>query len=378
MFTSTKTSTVVGLEIESESIAATELRVNGRVEVSGCGIEPLAGGVFNDGEVADVDGLASSLKDLFTREKLGRNVRLGIANQKIAVRTLRLPVIDDAGELETAIRFQAQDQIPMPLDQAVLDWEVVGEASGPNGERQVEVVVVAARRDMLSSLMTAMRQAGLRPIGIDLSAFAMIRALSQSGRPRSEPTTRLSYEERRELERASAGEPGAAAPAAPHASLLCNLGDVTNLAVVRGRNCVFTRITSFGVEGIAQKLAESRVLTLEHSRQWLDHVGLERPLEEIDGDAEIAATTRRVLVEGASRLADEIRLSLEFYRAQESSLPIEELVICGRGSTIPGLAGQLEGDLGLAVRRERPEALSHLDESSAARLTLAFGLALER
>ena len=72
--------------------------------------------------------------------------------------------------------------------------------------------------------------------------------------------------------------------------LYCNLGDVTNLAVARGSTCLFTRVSSFGVEGIAQKLAERRQLTLEHARQWLVHVGLEQPIEQIEGDRE---TSRR-------------------------------------------------------------------------------------
>ena len=104
---------------------------------------------------------------------------MDVASQRVAVRTLRLPLIEDHGELETAIRFQAQDHIPMPLEQAVLDWQVVGQATGANGERQIDVVAVAARRDTLSGLMKALTRAGLRPVGVDLSAFGMIRALAR-------------------------------------------------------------------------------------------------------------------------------------------------------------------------------------------------------
>jgi len=66
---------------------------------------------------------------------------------------------------------------------------------------------------------------------------------------------------------------------------------------------------------IAQRLAERRTLAMDHARQWLTHVGFERPLGEIEGDPEIIAATREVLEEGASKLADELRLSLEFYRS---------------------------------------------------------------
>ena len=107
------------------------------------------------------------------------------------------------------------------------------------------------------------------------------------------------------------------------ARLYCNLGDVTNLAVARGSSCLFTRISPFGVEGIAQQLAERRELTLEHARQWLVHVGLERPVEEIEGDPEHVAAAREASTEGAARLVDELRLSLEYYGAQEGAVPVD-------------------------------------------------------
>src|SRR5262249_57246329 len=92
-------------------------------------------------------------------------VRVGLAGQGVAVRTRRLPQINDRGELETAVRFQAQDHIPMPLENAVLDWQVVGYSTGENGERQMDVVVVAARRELLGGLMDAVNKAGVCPGG---------------------------------------------------------------------------------------------------------------------------------------------------------------------------------------------------------------------
>ena len=169
---------LVGLDINASSIAAVELRANGSVEVVGHGVAPLAPGTFREGEVVDAEALGAALKDLFSERKLNSTVRLGIANQRVAVRTLHLPPIPDPEELAAAIRFQAQEHIPMPIDRVVLDWEVVGHVTGESGDRQIEVVVVAARREMVQAMITAMNAAGLRPAGIDLSAFGMIRALA--------------------------------------------------------------------------------------------------------------------------------------------------------------------------------------------------------
>ena len=387
MLSTTKNKAVVGLDVEAGSVAATEVVSNGDSAVAKFGMVPLGAGVFSEGEVSDPEALGDTLKELFSSHKLSKTVRVGLANQRVAVRTLRLPLIEDDRELETAIRFQAQDHIPMPLEQAVLDWQVVGHATGQNGERQVDVVAVAARRDMLGGLMQALNRAGLRPVGVDLSAFGMIRALAREPYAPVDPghdvdapaSSAGTYEQR------MAGQLGAEGSAAPEAALegggiarlYCNLGDVTNLAVARDSTCLFTRVSPFGVEGIAQKLAERRQLTLEHARQWLVHVGMEQPLEGVEGDAQTIAVARESLAEGAARLVDELRLSLEYYAAQEGAVPIEGIVACGPGTTIPGLLQCLQRDLGQRFEIGTPRALAHLDDPTAARLTLSFGLALE-
>jgi type IV pilus assembly protein PilM len=385
MLSTTKSKAVVGLDVEAGSVAATEVASNGDSAVTRFGMASLGAGTFSEGEVSDPEALGDSLKELFSENKLSKTVRVGLASQRVAVRTLRLPLIEDHDELETAIRFQAQDHIPMPLEQAVLDWQVVGHATGENGERQVDVVAVAARRDMLGGLMQALSRAGLRPVGIDLSAFGMIRALARESYTPVEPGDYVdapgygppSYE--RGIARRLGGEGSATASAEEGmpAKLYCNLGDVTNLAVARGSTCLFTRVSPFGVEGIAQKLAERRELSLEHARQWLVHVGLNNPVEGIEGDDETVKAARDSLAEGAARLVDELRLSLEYYAAQEGAMAIEAVVACGPGTTIPGLIQRLQRELGQRFEVGRPRGLAHLDEATSARLTLSFGLALE-
>jgi type IV pilus assembly protein PilM len=332
----------VGLDIESGSIAATEVESNGSAAVARSAIAPLPPGVVTEGEVQDPAALSEALRSLFSENKLSKNVRLGLANQRVVVRTLRLPLIEKPDELETAIRFQAQEHIPMPLDQAVIDHQVVARETGAEGERQMDVVAVAARRDMVDSLLDAMRQAGLRPTGIDLSAFGMIRALD-----------------------------------APHqTTLFCHFGDITNLAVAKGGQCLFTRIAPFGIENIAASVASQAEISADEARDWILDVGLDEPLAEFD-DAELAATARDALTTGASKLVDELRVSMDFYGAQEGASVIERVVICGPGSMIPGLPEHVQAGLGLGIESMSPAALSHLDEEDAARLTVSYGLALE-
>lgn len=358
-----KEGALVGLQIETGSVAATEVRGGGVPKLTATATATLPLDAFHDGEVADSEALAAALRTLFREEKLSRRVRLGIANQRVVVRNLRLPAIEDPKELAAAVRFQAQEQIPMPVDQAVLDHRVVGgsPATSEGEVAQVDVVVVAARREMIEASLKPLRDAGLRPVGVDLSAFGLIRAFGAT-EPDQEPPGN--------------GAPDGASPAP--VTLYCHVGAVTNLAVARRRACLFTRVSPVGLEGIAAELSTETNLPPEHADQWLRHVGLAQPLESIEGDRPAIEKTREAMEKGASSLLDELRLSLDFYGAQEGASPVEKVVLCGPGGTVPGLADHIGTALGLPLEASLPEALSDLDPISASRLTLSYGLALDQ
>jgi type IV pilus assembly protein PilM len=354
-----KDDSLVGLEIEAGSIAAAEVQVGGDSDLGTTAIAPLPPGAFHDGEVADPAAITEALCRLFSEHKLPRRVRLGIANQRVVVRTLRLPAIDDPKELEAAVRFQAQEQIPMPIEQAVLDHRVVGGVpASDGGTPQIDVVVVGARRDMIEATLKPLHDAGLEPTGVDLSAFGLIRALG-------EPATSL------------ADQNGETASAPTTAVLYCNVGDVTNLAIARRRSCLFTRVSPAGLADVAARLAAATGLSEEHAEMWLTHVGLIEPVEAIEGDPGVVAQARAALEHGASAVLDEVRLSLDFYGGQETAVPVERIVLSGPASAIPGLAEHMAPILGLPISVGRPEALAGTDAVSAARLTVPYGLALE-
>jgi type IV pilus assembly protein PilM len=335
---------VIGLDIEPGYVAAVEAR-SGRVAVERAAVAQLAPGVVREGEVVDVETLAAVLRKLFADSKLGRRVRLGLANQRIVMRMLDLPPITDAKQIASAVRFQAQEHIPMPLDQAVLEHHSLGIVETGEGPR-TRVVLVAARRDMIDKLLEATRKAGLRPYGIDLSAFAMIRALHRPG------TT--------------------------DATLYISVGGMTNLAVALGTTCMFTRVIAHGAESMAGELAERRGLTLEHAHGWLKHVGLLTALDDVDGDPEIVVEARNVLSEGVRRIAGEVRNSLDFYTMQEGATGVEQAVLTGPAVSIPGFPEQLGEQIAVplsvgSVAEGRPGGFGGID---AGRLAVAAGLTI--
>jgi type IV pilus assembly protein PilM len=362
-----KSNAVVGVDIDAESVAAaTPGAGDGDVTAQ---IQKLPDGAFSAGEIVDPAAVSEALRELFSQTRLPKQVRLAVASQGVAFRTLRLPLIEDPEQLRNAVRFQAQEQIPIPLDAAVLDHQVIAAHVEDDGTRQVDVAVVAARRQSVETLLGAARDAGLDPVGIDFAAFGMIRALA--GAPAAATSNGGA---------ASKGgtEPGVGAEAYVPATLYCSLGGITNLAISRGFACLFSRVAQFGVRDIALELVSSTDLSLEHAEQWLVHTGLQTPLEELEGDAEAIAAARSALQANVASLADELRISLDYYGAQEGATAVEEIALCGWGSAIPGLAETLGETLGREVSVRRPSALSALPDLEAARLTVPYGLALEQ
>jgi type IV pilus assembly protein PilM len=390
-----RTRSIVGLDIEPGFLAAAEFSGNGKPELVRAATESLGPGLFHEGEVVDVDGLADRVKAFFKEHDLPKRIRLGVASQKIALRVLELPAIENDQELEAAIRFQAQEELPMPLEQAVLDYHVLDRVHNGEGGR-MRVVVVGARRDTVEHLLAVARKAGLQPELVDLSAFAMIRALYVPPGPSPQELASADFSggvpertgadgmplEDAPLEGQPQVEAGEAHAEPEGATLYCYFGGLTNLAIGVGQNCVFNRVLQNGVESMAATLAERRGLTLDHSREWLRYVGMQRDIEGLEGEREIVAEAREVLTAGARRIADEIRLSIEYYHTTvPDARRVEATVMAGPGIAIEGLPSFFEAELGMPVQ---PRSLGQvevqpgaLDGVEAAELTVATGLALD-
>ena len=335
--------TVVGLDIDPGHLAAAEVHVNGSISVTRGVVAPLRPGVLRDGELADGPALTEALRALWAEHQLPTRVRVGIANQRIVVRTLDLPPLDDEKAIASAVSVEAPDHIPMPMDEAVLDHRSLGVVDTPAGPR-TRVVVVAVRREMVERYAEAIRAAGLKIEGVDLSAFALVRAMAAQ----------------------STDDDGV---------LFVHAAGLTNVAVASRGNCLFTRAAAGGLDSLVHALAERRGLTLEHAEQWIRHVGLEQPLDAVEGDAEVIAVTRAVLEEGVHQLADTVRNSLNFYRMQQNSETVSRAVLTGPATDVAGFAAAFAKALGMPV--DSGVVAHGEDATEPSRLAIAAGLAVE-
>ena len=318
---------IVGLKIGGSQIAAARVRNGESLELLQAARVPLEHGIVVNGELRDPEALAVALKAFFARHKLPkRGVRLGIANNRIGVRTFEVTGIDDPKQLANAIRFRAQEVLPIPLEEAVLDYQVLGEGVSEDGKPFSRVLLVVAYRELVDRYVYACSKAGLQIVGIDLEAFALLRAVAP-------PHDSVTGAERGALVAVSVGH------------------DRSTFAVSDGRICEFTRVLEWG--GWALNIAIARALDMSPSevesiKRALSFTGVE---EAPEGFTEEQLAIAREAARGQLQtFARELVSSLQFYQNQPGSLGIAEIALTGGTAHLPGLGAELERLIGVPVR----------------------------
>jgi type IV pilus assembly protein PilM len=345
---------IVGLKIGASQIAASRVVNNGGpaqlVQLARLPLEP---GVVVAGEVRDISALASALGELFRTHKLPRRgVRLGIATNRIGVRSFELEGIEDERQLANAIRFRAYEELSIPADEAVLDYRVVSEGVNEAGQRSRRVVLAAAYRDSIDRYVAACDEAGIEVAAVDLEAFALLRAVAPAS--------------------ARAEEAAVVAVTIGH--------DRTTLAISDGVVCDFTRVLEWGGANLEDGIARELGLTVDGARQL--KLALDLGDDASDGEDPRLARARAALARELQTLARELIASLRFYQSQTGSLAISTVLITGGTTMLRGLAEELERLTRVRVRRANPLAGVQIADGVGTRddlasLAVAIGLGIE-
>jgi type IV pilus assembly protein PilM len=334
----------VGLDIDRGAIKAVQVSESGgNYTLRHVGYRKLSPGAVSEGEVADGDLLAAELKEFWSSHSFkGKTVYLGVANQKVVVRLLDFPRMSP-DDLKGAIGFEAQDHIPMPIDEATLDHIVLG----PQGEGSDldRILIVAAQKDMISRYATAIRAAGLRPQGIDVKALSLVRSTLPSALFDDEGATLL-------LDIAS---------------------EISSLVVTQSGNPTLTRFIPGGSGYLAQAIADAADLPEEEAERQLMNpkvrigpdaegggISLEKDDDapEEDGgddfDPALMYDVRRGLEDAVQTLAEDVQRSVEYHYSQPGSREVTQLIVSGEGALVNGLDAYLGELLGIASRRGTP------------------------
>jgi type IV pilus assembly protein PilM len=357
----------VGLDLDRGAIKAVQIGGSSAgYTLQHVGYRKLQAGAIADGEVADHDLLAYELREFWDAHSFrGKTVYMGVANQKVVVRLLDFPRMSPE-DLKGAISFEAQDHIPMPIDEAILDYVVLGpQEEGSNLDR---ILLVAAQKEMISRYSSVVRTAGLRAEGVDVKALSLVRSTL--------PNSLFDDE---------------------GAILLLDIGtEITNLVVAQRGSPTLTRFIPGGSGFLAQAVAESADLPEEEAERQLMNprlrLGPERSGEEIEGSEEddfdpaLMYDIRRGLEDAAQTLAEDVQRSIEYHYSQPGSREVTQVFVSGEGALVGDLDAYLGDLLGVETRRGTPLQKLASNRSNVPDeqlrvmepvLAVALGLALE-
>ena len=296
----------VGLEIDTGTARAVELTGKASApHLTNLGSIALPEGAVKEGLVLQPKMVGDALRKLWQKAGFKEHeVILGVSNQSVLVRHITIPKVPPA-KLRNVIMFQAQEHLPIPLNTVVLDYLVLDEtAASGNAENTLEILLVAARRDMLEKFLEALKIAHLEPLDIDVSSMALISLLPQKA---MEMTVAL-------------------------------------VNVANGLNSIL--ISAYGKPRLA-RLGVIKINDLADNLSCpLDKISYIR----IAGDSRSAG----ILADWIDKLAVEIRSSLTYYQDQPGSSRVEGILLSGRGARFRGIAEQLEEYLDLPVRSFNP------------------------
>jgi type IV pilus assembly protein PilM len=305
----------IGVDLGATSVRATVLApgtLDGRpsVTVHGVGEVELPAGAVVNGVVSDSGAVTRALKQVWEINKFEcRSVILGISNQQIVVRDITLPNLSPE-QLALALPFQAREIVPIPLDQALLDFAQLGE---PNAATEtVSGLLIAAPRAPIISAVQAVERAGLRVARVDLSSFAVLRSIAAEN---------LAVE------------------------AVIDIG--AHLTTIVIHNQGVPKVVR-AVPRAGQELTDMLV-----SKGGLDAAGAEQAKREVG----VTGTDRvvgDVLTQGLRPLFAEIRSTLQYFASLTSGGRVERVSLTGRGAELPGLAQTLGDQLGVPTNLVPP------------------------
>jgi type IV pilus assembly protein PilM len=348
--------TRLGVDVGSTAVRVAEVAAGDVPVLVRAAQVPLPAGAVEAGEVRRPDAVAEALRELWGNAGVkGKEVFLGVGNQRVVVREVAIPWLPEK-ELRQTLAFQVQEFIPMAADEAVLDFEPLGEMD-QGGRRMQRILLVAAHKAMIGALVEAALSAKLEPVQIDLNPFAVVRAVGTG-------------DDRLDLD-------------SPGDEAVIDVGaHVTSICVHDRGTTRFVRTLPSGGRDVT--LAIARGLGVEDEPAELLKRG--EPVEAPSDGTPLPdpKDVRRLALTRAGSFVDEVRSSLEFYAAQVPGAKIARVLVTGGGSRLEGFLELLQERIPVPVDRGRlfERVKSELDLSADASaeaesvLAVAVGLAI--
>lgn len=347
----------IGIDITNDTIVMVEIKRNKDVlELVRLAVGSTPPDTLRDGEVVNKDALADAVQELWTTNGFkAKKLITAVSGQSAITRPVRFPVMP-LEELKEVIQFEAERHIPFSLDEVNIDFQVLGEVQ-EEGQNRLDVLLVAAQKQLINSYVNMAQTAGLEVVVVDIASFAVARALQGA-------------------------EYGLADDDQAVASILIR-SDTTDINVLKNGIPRFSRSVPLGTNSLVDIMANSLYMTAKEASALLDEMVLSIPgyEEQIPQRIEDAAEIIKPVLH---ELYDEVQRSVNFFQAQGTDT-VARVVLSGRGAKIRNLDKFLNSRLGIDVEVGNPLSRLKFDEAqfppdflrvNAPLLTTGIGLAL--
>lgn len=310
--------TTVGLDVGSSTIKVIEIARDGdRVWLVSAGACPMPPKALSSTLRADTEVIAVSVKQLLKETGTrSRNIHIALPESKVFTRVIEVPQLS-ARELSSAIKWEAEQYIPLPMDQVNVDYTVLRD-SKETGTNKMEVLLVAAPKILLDRYITILELAGATVVGAETEIIATSRAVV-----RSIPTVKT--------------------------VMVVALGaQTTDIAVLKNATIVFTRSVAAGGEAITRAIAQSLDFTQSQAEEYKRTYGLQT--DKLEG--KIAEAAKPIM----DTIVAELKRAIAYYSDKFPDQHIETILLSGGTSRIPGMVVYLAQALNQEVQFANPWA----------------------
>lgn len=307
---------VIGLDIGSSSIKLVELTEGrGGYKLQNLAISPLPPEAIVDGSLMDSVTIVDAIRDLISTCKVKtKDVVTSVSGHSVIVKKITLPFMTQA-ELEESIQWEAERYIPFDINDVNIDFQIFGSSS--ENPEVMDVILVAAKKDIINDYVSILMEAGLNPVIIDIDAFALENMLG------------INYD----LEK-------------DEVVAIANVGaSITNINIIKNNASAFTRDIFKGGNQITEEIQRQLHVDFEEAEKI-----------KVGSKVDITAqpVIQNVIKEASESLAIEIGNSLDFFQSTTTYEKIGKLFLSGGGSKIKDFDIVLQQQIGIPVEIVNP------------------------
>ncbi len=333
----------IGIDIGSTNVKIIKVEKQNPIKVVSALGAPIPSGSFSSDNEADQEVIAATIKKLLDDTHIHEHAAIcALPESQVFTRVIEVPPLSEE-ELSSALRWQAEQYIPLPLSEVTMDFSIISKPE--ESKDKMKVLLVAAPLRVVNRQIKILSLCGLTATALETELIAVSRVFS----PLSQ---------------------------ADKAILIIDAGaGTTDAAVVTNGIVLFTRSIAVGGDAITRSIAENFNLSLQQAEEYKKAYGLV--------ETELQGKVRQASQPIVGTMVDELKKVISYYQEKYSKSKLTTVVVCGGASLLPGFTSYLADHLGLEVQVGNPwEKLNASDptlkisQSLASSFACATGLAL--